>query len=90
MNDVKVLRMSESNFNNILTGFKTFEIREKRLGIKQGEVLNIVEYDSRNNETYRFAVAEVGYIQEIENMVVMSIEFVKFIDGEGVLHHLDH
>jgi len=89
MSDIKVLKVTEDNFIDLLTGAKTFDVREKSIGVKYGDTVVIEEYNEvTDQQTYRLATAEIGVTQVVGEFLVMSIDVVNYVDEKGILHYL--
>jgi len=83
------LKVTVDNFENLLIQSKTFEVREKNIGIKYGDTITISECDEVTGEyTRRIAVAEIGITQEIGEYLIMSIDIIHYVDERGVVQYL--
>jgi hypothetical protein len=83
------LKVTIDNFEDLIIGSRTFEVREKNIGIKYGDVVTISECDEVTGEyTRRIAVAEIGITQEIGEHLIMSIDIIHYVDERGVVQYL--
>ena len=87
MSETQVISVVQDNFEDLITGAKTFEIRESKLNVKHGDIISIEEYNEITNEqTFRFATAEIGVTQIIGRFIVFSISIIGYVDEKGVYH----
>jgi len=90
MSDIQIIRVTQDNFEDLIIGAKTFEVRQKEINIKYGDIISIEEYNEVDNEkTYRFATAEIGVTQTIGRFLIFSINIIGYVNEKGVYHDFD-
>lgn len=71
------LKIPPEHFSSVHAGIKRAELRKDDRGYKQGDILNVCEWD-RDNFTGRFAIRQVSHVADVSaylpGYVLLSME----------------